>query len=248
MNSCPPDAQTLLDNPLLLAQRAHRAEVTHFGAPGGTMDHVTSAVGGLLRVGPGPWEVTKLPSLEADDSCRWVLAYSGQPKDTWGQLHRCKDARLALYDKLKGNWDTSDKETIQTLTADEQVLLSATRVNRDTEREAAALWRSNIGGETNEMRMGEQLGHLMQRHHEALRDGLELSTDVLERLGQAARDAGAFGFKVVGSGGGGCGVAWTSSNNVAMVAKAMENAGAPQVWVIAAPGQGARLILPEQQP
>ena len=255
--------QELLENPIMLAQRAHRAEVAHFvslttrthrqwfrqfltlwwelflflqGAPGGTMDHVTSAVGGLLRIGPDPWGVEPLSMTESPkDSC-WVLAYSGEPKDTFGHLHRCKDARLALLEKLGGNWDT-DVSDID-LTDDEKVLLSATLVNRNMEVQAAAAWR---GGSAT----SESLGSKMQRHHEALRDGLNLSTDKLERLLTAAIQAGAYGFKVVGSGGGGCGVAWTCRDKAAQVAQAMQDAGATQTWVIEAPSIGAGLLLIE---
>jgi mevalonate kinase len=281
----------LLDHPIVLAQRAHRAEVTHFGAPGGTMDHVTSAVGGIVRIGGNdsgtktnnPWHVTSLTSSSLqnhkNDLGCWVLAYSGQPKDTFQHLYRCKNARLALLHKLHGNWDAftttttttateqeeEEEDTTSTriqLTEDEQVLLSTTLINRDTERQAAALlWpqsgtpqpttnapTTTTSTTTTTTNLAEQLGQLMQQHHNALRDGLHLSTPVLETLGQAARNAGAYGFKVVGSGGGGCGVAWTSSDTdtVQRVAKAMETAGASQVWIIKSAGggnPGARLYM-----
>ena len=51
-------------------------------------------------------------------------------------MHRCKHARLELLEKLGGSWDAGVDKT-STLTEDEQVLLSATLVNRDTERQAA---------------------------------------------------------------------------------------------------------------
>ena len=223
----------LLDDPIKLAQRAHRAEVTHFGAPGGTMDHVTSAVGGLLRIGPDPWAAERFKFDKDREDC-WVLAYSGDPKDTFGHLHRCKNARLKLLDKLNGDWD-ADTSGIE-LTEDEQSLLSATLVNRDMERKAAEVLR---GGSAS----GQELGKMMQRHHEALRDGLLLSTAALDKLMKAAIDEGAYGFKVVGSGGGGCGVAWTSKEKATKVKMSMHDAGASQVWVIESPGTGAGLFV-----
>lgn len=228
--------QELLEDPILLAKRAHRAEVTHFLLPGGTMDHVTSAVGGLLRIGPDPWGVERLPFMESSNDCCWILAYSGEPKDTFGHLHRCKNARLALLEKLGGKWDV-DVYSID-LTEDEKILLSATLVNRDMEIQAAQ--------ELQDCKASSQsLGSKMQRHHEALRDGLCLSTPKLESLSMAASAAGAYGFKVVGSGGGGCGVAWTSLGKASQVAQAMQNAGAPQTWIIKQPSEGASLVLAE---
>ena len=229
-------ATHLVRHPIELAKRAHRAEVTHFGAPGGNMDHVTSAVGGLVRIGAArdPWVVEQLPSTE-NLGC-WVLADSGQMKDTFEHLHRCKDARLALLSaKLGSDWDgppTSD------LTPDESVLWSATLVNRNTERDAAQLMRGHNGPASSE------LGRLMLRHHEALRDGLHLSTTRLEAMCHAAMEAGACGFKVVASGGGGCGVAWVETREkAAAVQEALQNVGAPRTWIIDQPASGARLMF-----
>jgi galactokinase len=230
--------QTL--SPIALAQRAHSAEVTHFGAPGGTMDHVTSAVGGILRIGPDPWQVERLP--QADCLGVWVLAYSGEEKDTLGHLKRCKTARLELLRKLGGNWDA----TIP-LNTDEQQLLNATRINRDTESEAAQLWKTRgTSADDSATPLGPQLGRLMMRHHEALRDGLKLSTDRLEQINVAAQEAGAWGFKVVGSGGGGCGVAWSSKPED--IARSMKGAGAPMTWIITQPSDGARIVEEENIP
>lgn len=210
-------------SPMDLAKMAHRAEVTHFNAPGGTMDHITSSLGGILRIGPGPWQVQRLANINHGV---WVLADSGQPKDTIGHLKRCKYDRLALFRKLGNDWDA----TVPDLTPEEVILLEATRTNRTTEKKAATLW--NIAS-------GEELGALMLPHHVALRDGLKLSTDRLEGMCQAALDNGAWGFKVVGSGGGGCAVAWSPKEKANAVAEAMEDAGAIKTYVVAESYLGA---------
>uniref|UniRef100_A0A7S2Y3X7 Galactokinase n=1 Tax=Entomoneis paludosa TaxID=265537 RepID=A0A7S2Y3X7_9STRA len=220
-------------SPIELARLAHRAEVAHFDAPGGTMDHVTCAVGGMLRIGPGKWDVTLLNSNKNTESRGvWILAYSGEPKDTLKHLHRCKNARLSLYEKLGENWDCDDEGILSSLTVDEKQLLETTLINRNTERQAAQHWNSAAG---------ETIAEWMQHHHNALRDGLHLSSIRLEALNEAAQSAGAWGFKVVGSGGGGCGVAWTSPSLAQTVAAAMERAGAPNTWIIQEPARGAQL-------
>jgi galactokinase len=200
-----------LSTPLELAKMAHKAEVTHYGATG------------TLRIGLGQWQVQRLPDIS---SGVWVLADSGQPKDTIGHLTRCKDARLGLFHKLGNDWDSTGPD----LTPDELVLLEATRTNIMTENKAATGW---------ETASGKELSALMLQHHEALRDGLRLSTDRLEGMRQAAMENGAWGFKVVGSGGGGCAVAWTSADNASVVANAMEDAGAVKTFVIRESSKGA---------
>ena len=212
--------------PIQLAQMAHRAEVVHFGSPGGTMDHVTSAVGGILRIGPGMWDYMQ---LDQPREGVWVLADSGQPKDTLGHLKRCKADRLAILEKLGGDWDNASE---QNLTSDEIVLLEATRRNRDMERRAAGEWNTASG---------HDLGGWMDEHHRALRDGLLLSTPRIERVREAALQSGAWGFKVVGSGGGGCCVAWSSNSTAVQVGRAMEDAGAVKTWILTRAFQGAHV-------
>lgn len=188
------------------------------------MDHVTSAIGGVLRIGPGMWDYQHLTTPPGV----WVLAYSGEPKDTMKHLNRCKGERLQLLEKLGGSWDT---QSTLNLSPDEALLLQATRTNRDMEQRAVSDWTTASGSE---------LGLLMTQHHEALRDGLLLSTPRLEAMNEAAIKAGAWGFKLVGSGGGGCGVAWCESRNVGgVVALAMKQAGAPNTWIISDAGAGA---------
>lgn len=226
-------------SPLQLAQRAHQAEVAHFHAPGGTMDHITSAVGGFLRIGPDPWQFTKLPALQKQSRGVWVLAYSGEPKDTLGHLWRCKDARMAILQKLNNEWDSSES-----LSNDEVELLDATRINRDTEALAFQKWRTAAvqNEKESDRSLGHELGRLMTEHHNALRDGLRLSTPKLEAINKAAVSAGAWGFKVVGSGGGGCGVAWSPEEVSSSVTDAMRTAGAALVWTIRSPSVGAHIL------
>lgn len=213
-------------SPLEIAQMAHKAEVTHFGAPGGTMDHVTSALGGIVRIGPDPWQIQTLSSKQGV----WVLADSGEPKDTMKHLRRCKHDRLELYGKLGNCWSHAPSSV--DLTAGEKVLLEATLTNKTTEEEAALKWNSASG---------QELGELMLKHHEALSHGLQLSTKRLEAMKDAAMDNGAWGYKLVGSGGGGCAVAWCSENVSQQVTKAMEEAGAVKTYLITEPFHGAKI-------
>ena len=231
-------------SPMDLAQWAHETEVTHFGAPGGTMDHITSACGGLLRIGPAPWQVQ--PHSTSHTSSQqlgaWVLAYSGQPKDTLGHLWRCKNARMDLFQKIGNNWDCNHLSA--TLTPDEQLLLDTTRINRDCEEEAASLlFKDQKEDHESSGTNLERLGQLMTLHHQALRDGLQLSTEKLEQMNQTALQAGALGFKVVGSGGGGFGVAWVAHREKAQdVERAFRRIGCAQVWIVDQLSDGAKIL------
>jgi mevalonate kinase len=307
--------QELLASPIRLAELAHRAEVVHFGHPGGTMDHVSIALGtvlttqpgvrdgdgdggccGAIRIGPGPWQVERLPSLwspstadstdgndagEEEDNGVWILADSGEPKDTFKHLKRCKYDRLQLLkEKLHNDWDYNQKKDVandlkeNVVSPTEKQLWDATIINRNTERSASELWRrhkshantvsssssttSSSSSSSPSCRqhdrqqpqhksVGHSLALLMKEHHEALRDGLGLSTPRLEAINDAATKAGAWGFKVVGSGGGGCGIAWCPTSKAEAVSQRMKEAGAIGTWIFhhrkdQPPVRGARIL------
>lgn len=204
-------------SPKTLAVHAHCVEVTHFGAPGGHMDHVASALGGTHRI-HGDWTVERLGGT---GNGVWVVVDSGQPKDTLGHLTRCKSDRLALVKEHGGNWCAPEElESWGLLTEQEQGLWRATWNNLELEAQAAADWSSS------------EVPGWMSEHHAQLRDGLGLSTETMERLGEAAREAGAVGWKMVGSGGGGCGLAWVPEEMVSDVHEAVRRAGAAASWTV----------------
>jgi galactokinase len=245
--------QLLDDDPTALAQLAFRAEVTHFGAPGGTMDHIACSVGGILRIGPEMWRYEHLLANRSSSYAPAVLllADSGEPKDTWTHLYRCKQARInLLHEKLNGDWDNYAAAIPNSgiLSSDEQVLLQATLTNRYIEQEAHRILQqiNQCNPEDDDDRaaiqLWQQVGELMNRHHAALRDALRLSTDRLEAIRSVALRAGAWGFKVVGSGGGGCGVALAPAAQAGTIRDAMLRE-ARRVWIIPAPGPSPALTV-----
>jgi galactokinase len=247
---------------LRVAQLAFRAEVTHFNAPGGTMDHLACGVGGLLRIGGAggpdhnhndPWRYERLLSSTMYAPAVLILADSGEPKETWQHLYRCKQARLdLLHNKLHGDWDNNTTPTSSMLSLDEQTLLEATLTNRETEREAYRIFQEIQHCDNDDedgataVHLWQRIGTLMNRHHAALRDGLHLSTDRLETIRTAALQAGAWGYKVVGSGGGGCAVAIGPAAQAEKIRNAMMQQGkARAVWIITAPGPTPSLAVHE---
>lgn len=89
-------------------------------------------------------------------------------------------------------------------------------------RSAGIISRSALAA----LRCGDlkRLGQLMNQNHELLRE-IEISTTELDRLVSAAREAGAFGAKLTGAGGGGCMIAVASSDCTSSVLQAIGHAG-----------------------
>jgi mevalonate kinase len=78
----------------------------------------------------------------------------------------------------------------------------------------------------------QQLGTILDQNHELLRE-VGVSTDDLDRLVQAARNAGALGAKLTGAGRGGFVLALVSRAAEQAVSAAMHEAGASQIVHVA---------------
>jgi galactokinase len=206
-----------------IALRAYDAEVAEFGESGGTMDHYTSAVGGVIHVNTVDNSVTKL-AAELDS---FVIGDSGEHKeDTVGDLRYIRTTVENEYDKIAGQIDVFDRratpvekvyELKQTTPSKERGMAEATLRNRDLTNRAFKLL-SEPSPDDNE------LGEMLKEHHEILRDDLERSTPKIERMITAAYDAGALGCKINGSGGGGSMMAYAVGCEQE-VASSIERAG-----------------------
>ncbi|GAB3519260.1 mevalonate kinase family protein [Emticicia fontis] len=209
--------------PQELGELAFKAEIVEFNEPGGMMDHLSTAIGNAvyLEFEPKVTAEALQPNLGA-----FVLADSLEPKDTIGVLKRAKFARLDLIEKIKQSQPDFSLHTFQTphkqqlkevLSTDEYELLSGTLRNRDILREALELFR-------NQAMTDEKVGALLSEHHSILRDLLQISTPKIERMLAAAKEAGALGGKINGSGGGGCLFVY-APKDPERVARAMDAAG-----------------------
>lgn len=216
-----PDAETL-------AAMAHRAEVLEFKEPGGTMDHYATACGGIIFLDTaGEQRVDRLhPRVGA-----FVLADSGQQKDTKTILGRVKDGVLGIATRIHEtdseatlrNLDISDIDRFSSFLNDvEMQLLRATLENRDITIEGLELLRKDRIDHT-------RLGKLLHRHQSHLREPLRISTPKIDAMIQAAYDAGAFGAKINGSGGGGCMFAYAPEDPQAVL-EALRPFG--RAWIV----------------
>ena len=194
-----------------VVQRCHKYEVLDYNGAGGNMDQFACAHGGIHRFGNGRPEALKLPQGV------FILGDSGEPKDTQGHLRRCKDARIPLMPFIDAPRPG--------LGADELELLKGTRINRDLESH----WGKAMVSHRAE---GLAMGLDLTRHHDVLRDTLGLSTPRIEAMLSNALQAGAWGGKINGSGGGGCAFVLAPKDTVDKVCDAIVKAGAAGAWAV----------------
>ena len=194
-----------------IAYLAYKAEVLEFAEPGGMMDHYSTAVGGVIGLSSYP--NIQLSKINTELGAL-VLGNSGEPKDTKFILARVKKGVIKIVDELKKQFPQFSLQDIKidelgsfknSLSDEQYELLYGTVRNRDITREALTL----LGKKPLDHKL---LGNLLNEHQAVLRDVLKISTPKIDSMIKAALDAGAYGAKINGSGGGGTMFAYAPEN------------------------------------
>ncbi len=190
---------------------AYETEVLEFSEPGGMMDQYTTAIGRIIFLASYP-EI-RITRLNAKTG-RFVLGNSLEPKDTKFILARVKGQVQRVVQELKKSHSEFSLQTITesgldrysgALTPEQLELLHGTIKNRDiTYRALKALEEPSLDHKL--------IGSLLNDHQVVLRDILKISTPKIDRMVEAALNAGAYGAKINGSGGGGCMFAYAPEN------------------------------------
>lgn len=227
------------DEPEALARLGHKAEVLEFGEPGGMMDHFAAAFGGTIFVDTRPpFRAERLP-VHLDG---FVLGDTLERKETLEVLRQAKEQALEAFRQIRDrhrDFDIHDTQTETVLSyADElpEPLRSKAIAHirdRDLCREA---YNMLSRGEVHPQRLGEML----TEHHKWLRV-LGVSTPKLDKLVDAALEAGALGAKLNGSGGGGCMFAYAPDKQHE-VAQAIERAGGKAFILSVARGAQVQIL------
>jgi galactokinase len=209
--------------PKYIAELANKAEVLEFGEPGGMMDHYSTAMGNLIYLESQPkiYVETSKPKLGT-----FVLGDSLEPKDTIGILSFVKNGMLKILAEIKEFNPDFDLKTCtlsevevyrNAFNVTEFNLLKANVSDKEILKTALEELRKPIIDEV-------KFGKLLTQHQENLREHKKISTLKINKMLDAALNAGALGGKINGSGGGGCMFAY-APQNTEMVAQAIENAG-----------------------
>lgn len=233
----------IADNPIdwsaqKIAEMAYEAEVFEFSEPGGMMDQYSTAMGGLIYLESEP-KLTIHPLKLMPGA--FVLCDSRAKKDTHGILQRCKISRMEIVQRLKEENPEFSLQTIQYmelyeyrrfLKPLEMELMLGTIRNRDILKDALSELNSSNP-------YFEGIGELLTEEHSILRDILHVSTPKIDHLLEIARNAGAVGGKINGSGGGGCMFVYAPDTPKA-VAEAIVKAGG-RAYILQ-PSEGTSIV------
>jgi galactokinase len=215
----------------LIGQVAYEAEVLEQNSPGGKMDQYTSALGNIIYLETG--SDTKVMKLGTRLN-GLIIAESGIPKDTIGLLDTIRTKAVEALSFIMKNSPDFDihKATLTDYENHKGILSEALRPyffaaikNHLITQEALLELQQNDPDLA-------KLGKLMNDHHEILKNILQITVPRIDAMVSAALDAGAYGAKIVGSGGGGSIVAISDPKKMESVVKAIKKAGAQKAYAV----------------
>ncbi|MCF7918826.1 MAG: GHMP kinase [Candidatus Cloacimonetes bacterium] len=204
--------------PEAVGRFSYEAEVVEFSEAGGMMDQLSTAVGNLAYIDFA--DDNRLEFLPARLGT-FVLGDSQEPKDTQKILSQTKIPALSAAHKANFDYTQIDHKYLDefksALTQKEYTISRAMIKNRDITREAVKLLKADDIDH-------KKIGALFNEHQYILDKYLGISTPKINRMLEAANEAGAYGGKINGSGGGGCMFAY-APEYPQKVAAAIEQAG-----------------------
>ncbi len=214
--------------PERIAYLGYLSEVAEFNEPGGMMDHYASAIGSLVHIDfENGASATK---LDVDIPGCFILFDTMQAKDTTRVLADSKIPVLEALDELgkyniKSVRDFINNEDnlnyIQALDDFHALKLNTAIANYKI------LLRAKKMFESKKPICPQELGALLKEHHANLRDGLNISTETMEKIFDVAYKNGALGGKLNGSGGGGCLYVYAKTEDAPKILDAVEKMGYP---------------------
>ncbi len=217
-------------SPKELALLAYETEVIQQGSSGGKMDQFTIAMGDTIFLDTQADRVKHFNNLDLN----LVVGVSGVSKDTFGTLSHLKSNAWKSINQVEaqipGFSITSSKlkdlkKNLKYVENELKPFFYATVCNHDITQRALKVLEEE---ELNQ----SKLGQLMNEHHHILKSYLKITPPLIDQMIDAANKSGALGSKIVGSGGGGCIVSITKTDNQLKIIQAIKASGAKDAFAV----------------
>lgn len=217
--------------PEFIAKMGYVSEVLEHGEPGGMMDHYSIGIGNIIHID------TRVPfsyTIIGTELKGLITGVSGVPKETIGVIGDLKGNALLAIDTIKQNFSDFDlnKTEVEDLKKYTNYLPdrlipffeAAIKNHHYTKLALKEFEKPTLDL--------KKIGELMNAHHAVLRDLLKNTVPRIDAMIDAALKAGAYGAKIVGSGGGGSIVVMAEPGNEAPVVEAILAAGATEAYTV----------------
>ena len=214
-----------------IAQLAYEAEVIEHNSPGGMMDQYTISLGNIVFLNTAKDFSYKTIGTRMEGL---ILAESGVPKKTLGLLAnlrgKAQDAIAQVEQHLPDfqlEKVTPDKaDDYSTYISEELRPYFYAAIQNHTITQKALV---ELGKETLDYK---SIGELMSAHQEVLKDILKITVPLIDKMITAALETGAYGAKIIGSGGGGSIVALAPIDKKEAIIKAIKENGAIDAYEV----------------
>jgi galactokinase len=226
--------------PEFISKMGYLSEVVEHGEPGGMMDHYSIGVGNVVYINTmDPFSFTVI----GKELGGLVTGVSGVPKETIGLIGELKGNALLAIEILKSHFADFDLNTTEVEDLKKYCNFLPDRLipyfkaavkNHHYTKMALIEFQKPVLDL-------KRIGSLMNGHHAILRDLLKITVPRIDAMIDAALKAGAYGAKIVGSGGGGSIVAMAEPGKESQVVEAMLAAGAVEAYAVNV-DPGARVI------
>ena len=213
-----------------IARLSYEAEVLEFNAPGGLMDQYAISLGGTIFLNTLTGD-----HIPISKSIHYlIIGESGVPKETLevlGQLGSLAKKTIAQVQNGVPTFKIADasistyKEYQYLVNENLRPIFLAAINNYLITKEALLVMQQD---QIDLVRLGE----LMDAHHFELKEHLKITVPIIDSMIDGAKQAGALGAKIVGSGGGGCIVALASPVNESQVIAGILKGGAKSAYKI----------------
>lgn len=215
----------------LIAKLAYEAEVLEHCEPGGKMDQYTISIGNMVYIKTSdPFEYKTIGTILDG----LVLADSGIKKETLKVLSDAKNNAQKAIECVCQQVPGFALEKIQP----EEILAYHAFIPNDLRPYFYAAVQNHA---ITKMALCElekdtidkkYLGQLMSQHHKILKDILQITVPRIDAMIEAAIEAGAYGAKIIGSGGGGSIVVLAAQENTEIICKAVLKTGTKAAYPV----------------
>ena len=220
-------------DPPEVALLAYQSEVLEHGEPGGMMDQYSISMGNVVHIDTKTYAVQTLgTSMDG-----LIISNSMVPKEileVHGRIRPSIEGAISILKQLDASFDIAqvrpeDLDEYYPLLPDALIpMFYATVTNHAFTAQALEHLQQGI------VDMNE-IGKLMNQHHERLRDYLQITVPKINLMVNRALELGALGAKINGSGGGGT-IAILAPGHVEEVCAELDRLGAQTFPVSVDPG------------
>lgn len=212
----------------LVAELAYQSEVVDQGGSGGRMDQYSISIGNTIFL-----ETKSAFSFKKINNPikNFIIANSGVKKQTDLILKNLKNKTINAVNtiKLKNPSFNLNKVSIKGIYEYENQLSKTSFNYIKAAVENHSITQAAYLEMTKKTSNFNNIGELMNRHHDILKNDLSITVPLIDEMIDSALKNGAYGAKIIGSGGGGSILILSNEKDQNKLINAMYSAGAKEV-------------------